>query len=94
MAIVEDLDAFLADFGVPCVFGSSSFVALLDQEDDVLELPRAGTLSRQYAITFRTSQASLTRGQAGTVNGVAYTVREAPRQVDDGAFSRCTLTRT
>ena len=94
MPIVEDLDAFLADFGVPCVFGSSTFIALLDQNDDVLELPRAATLSRQYAITYRTDKATLTRGQAGTVNGVAYTVREAPRQVDDGAFSRCSLSKT
>ena len=94
MAIVEDLSAFLADFGVPCVFGSSSFVALFDQDDDVLDLPRAGALSRQYAITYRTDQATLTRGQAGTVAGVAYTVREVPRQVDDGAFSRCLLTKT
>lgn len=93
MALVEDLGAFLADFGVPCVFGSSTFVALLDQEDDVLGLPRAAVLSRQYTITFRTDQAALTRGQPGTVGGVAYTVREAPRQVDDGAFSRAVLSK-
>lgn len=89
----EDLDAFLADFGMPCVFGASSFRALLDQPDEVMDLGRASAQSRQYAITYRTDQAALTRGQAGTVEGVAYTVREAPRQVDDGRFSRCILTK-
>lgn len=94
MAFVEDLSVFLADFGVPCVFGAAQFAAIFGQEDDVLELPRAGTVSRQYTITYRTDQATLTRGQAGTVAGVAYTVREAPKQVDDGAFTRCLLSKT
>lgn len=94
MALVEDLGAFLADFGVPCVFGAQQFQALVDQPDELVNLPRASGHSREYLITYRTAEATLTRGQAGTVAGVAYTVREAPRQVDDGAFSQALLTRT
>jgi hypothetical protein len=94
MAIVEDLGAFLADFGVPCVFGAQQFLALLDQPDEILELPRAAAHSRQYLITYRTAQATLARGDAGSVEGAAYTVREAPRQVDDGAFTQALLSKT
>lgn len=93
MAFTEDLDVFLADMGVACVFGASSFKGLLDQPDEILSLPRADAHSRQYELTYITSQATLTRGQAGTVGGVAYTVREAPRQVDDGAFSAVLLSK-
>lgn len=90
----DDLDDFLADFGVPCTAGSTSFVALLDQADELLDLTRVAAHSREYLITYRTSAVSLTRGQAVTVDGVAYTLREAPRQVDDGAFSRALLSKT
>jgi hypothetical protein len=94
MALLEDLGAFLADFGVPCVAGASQFLALLDQPDEILDLGHASAHSRQYLITYRTSDATLTRGATVAVNSVAYTVREAPRQVDDGAFSRCLLSKT
>jgi hypothetical protein len=93
VAVVEDLDAFLADFGVACVFGAQQFVALPDQPDELMNLARAGAHSTEYLITYRTDAATLTRGDAGTVGGVAYTVREAPRKVDDGAFSRVLLTK-
>lgn len=94
MRFAEDLDVFLADFGVPCIAGSAQFMALLDQPDEVLDLQRVSVQSRQFEITYRTDAATLTRGEAVTVDGTAYTVREAARQVGDGKFSRCTLTRT
>lgn len=93
MPFVEDLQGFLTDFGVPCIFGSAQFLGLLDQPDDLLSFDRAAVHTREYLLTYATNSATLTRGQAGTVGGVAYTVREAPRQVDDGAFSRVLLTR-
>ncbi|WP_428421962.1 head-tail joining protein [Methylibium sp.] len=98
MAFDEDLDAFLAEFGVPCTFGGTPFLALLDQPDQLMDLQRVQAHSRQYELTFRTDAAALVRDMAGTVErpkGVftAYTVREAPRQVDDGAFSKVLISK-
>ena len=93
MALVEDPAAFLADFGVVCVAGAVSFTALVDQPDELLDLSRAGAHSRQYQITYLTSAVTLVRADAVTVAGVDYTVREAPRQVDDGVFSRALLSK-
>lgn len=93
-ALVENLDMFLADFGVPCFFGATSFMALLDEPAQLLDLTRATVHSIEYEITYKTSAVTLSRAQAGTVDGVAYTVREAPRLLDDGAFSRCLLSKT
>jgi hypothetical protein len=93
MAFAEDLSVFLADFGVACSAGAVSFVGIVDQPDEILELARAGAVSRQYELTYRSDAVTLTRGGAVTVAGVAYQVREAPRQVDDGAFSRALLTK-
>lgn len=87
MAFTEDLDFFLADFGKPCGAGAVAFTALVDQPDEVMDLGRASGVSRQYQLTYRTTAVTLTRGQAVTVDGVAHTVREVPRQVDDGAFT-------
>lgn len=89
----EDLDAFLADFGLPCVAGATVFTGLLDQPDEILELARAAVHSREFDLTYRTSAVTLARGAALTVAGVAYTVREVPRQRDDGAFSRVRLSK-
>lgn len=91
---IADLDSFLADFGVPCVAGGVSFVAVLDQPDELLDLTRVAAHSREYRITYKTSAATLTRDQTVTLEGVAYTVREAPRQLDDGAFSHVLLSKT
>lgn len=93
MAFAEDPSVFLADFGVPCQAGSVQFVALLDQPDEAMHLQRAAPLSRQYELVFATADVALARGVAVTVNGQAYHVREEPRQVDDGVFSRVLLTK-
>ena len=50
-------------------------------------------LLRQYELTYVTDSVTLTRGTAVTVAGVSYQVREAPRQLDDGAFSAVLLSR-
>jgi hypothetical protein len=93
MAFDEDLEAFLEDFGVPCQAGAVDFTGLLDQPDELMQLQRASAHSRQYELTYITASVPLTRDQAVTVKGAAYTVREAPRQVDDGAFSRVLLSK-
>lgn len=93
MDFTEDLGVFLADFGKPCVFGAQQFLAIVDQPDEIIGLPRAAANSREYQITYRTDQATLKRGDAGTVAGLPYTVREAPRQLDDGAFTRALLSK-
>jgi hypothetical protein len=93
MALVEDLDAFIDDFGVPCSAGAVQFTGLLDQPDELMDLQRITAHSRQYLLTYKTAAVTLTRDAAVSVNGVGYTVREAPRQVDDGAFSRALLTK-
>lgn len=93
MAFTEDLDAFLADFGVPCMVNSVAFMGLPDQPDELVQLGRAAGHSRQYELTYRTDAAVLAREAAVLVAGIPHQVREAPRLVDDGAFSRVLLTR-
>jgi hypothetical protein len=90
----DDEAAFLADMGVPCSAGAVAFVALFDQADALVDLSRAAVHTRQYTLTYRSSAVTLTRGQAVTVNGAAYTVREAPQQLDDGAFTRAVVTKS
>lgn len=93
MAFAEDTSAFLADFGLPCVAGSTSFRGVLNQPDELLNLQRVHVHSRQYELVYRSADVDLARVQALTVDGQAYTVREAPRQVDDGVFCKVLLSK-
>lgn len=90
----EDLDAFLDDFGLPCMAEGTSFMGLLDQPDELLQVARAGAHSRQTLLTYRSDAVELAREVPVLVKGVAHVVREAPRQLGDGAFSRVLLTRS
>jgi hypothetical protein len=90
----EDLDAFLADFGVPCMAASVAFLGLLDQPDELMQLGRAAASSRQYELTFRSDAVALARDAVVLVRGTEHVAREAPHQIGDGAFSRVLLTRT
>ena len=92
--MTEDLSIFLADTGQPCVFGSYSFLALLDQPDSVNHMEPAHVQTREYELRFITAQAVLVRNMTGTVNGVAFKVRDAPKAYGDGAFSTVLLTKT
>jgi len=83
----EDASAFLADMGVPCVAGATTFRGILEQPDQVLGLGRVSVMSTEFELSYVSSAVTLTRGQAVTVAGRAFTVREAPRLVDDGLFS-------
>jgi hypothetical protein len=93
MAIAEDLSAFLADFGVPCTAGATSFTGLLNQPGEVIDFDRGLALSNEYTLTFITAQVTLQRNQAITVDGTPFSVRNAPRMKDDGAFSMVELTK-
>lgn len=93
MAFVEDTQAFLDDWGKPCQAGATQFIGMLDQPDEILSLQRVNVHSRQYELTYATASVTLARDVSITVDGQAFTVREAPRQFDDGAFSRALLTK-
>jgi hypothetical protein len=92
MAITENLDAFLDDFGVTCTAGAVTALGILDMPSQVL-LSDA-ILSTDYTLTARASNfGSLKYGDAITVAGTAYTVRET-QYIDDGAMVQLGLQKT
>ncbi len=92
MAITEDLDIFLADFGVSCTAGAVTANGILDMPSQILS--DGMVLSTDYTLTARTSAfGSLIRGNAITVDGVGYTVRET-MLMDDGKFVQIALQKT
>ena len=92
MAITENLDAFLDDFGVTCTAGAVTALGILDMPSQVL-LSDA-ILSTDYTLTTRASSfGSLKYGDAITVAGTAYTVRET-QYIDDGAMVQLGLQKT
>jgi hypothetical protein len=89
MAITEDLDIFLADFGVTCTAGAVTAKGILDMPGEVV----AGgmVLSTDYSLTARYANfGTLARGDSITVDGDAYTVREN-RRIGDGKFIEIAL---
>lgn len=91
MALTEDLNLFLDDFGVSCTAGAVSALGILDMPTQVL----AGdmVLSSDYTLTARASDfGGLLYGAGITVDGVNYSVREV-RKLDDGAFVEIALMR-
>jgi len=92
MAITENLDAFLNDFGVTCTAGAVTALGILDMPSQVL-LSDA-ILSTDYTLTARASNfGSLKYGDVITVAGTAYTVRET-QYIDDGAMVQLALQKT
>jgi hypothetical protein len=93
--IVEDLDAFLADHGVPCGCGTVDFVGILDQPDDDLAMGGMHAQSTMSTLLMKTSDvaaAGIKYGTTITVNAIAYTTHN-PAMEGDGAFSRVLLTK-
>ncbi len=87
----EDLDAFMADFGVPVTFtGAPAGLQCLEDFVDVGELDndgRATVLGRRRTITVRTDAVTTVRiNDTLTVNGTSRKVLD-PRAQDDGAFT-------
>ena len=92
MAFTEDLDVFLADFGVSCTAGAVTALGILDMPTQVLAGDQI--LSTDYTLTAKASDfGSLLYGDGITVAGVVYTVREA-RLIDDGALVEIGLQKT
>jgi hypothetical protein len=91
MALTEDLNLFLNDFGVTATSGAISALGILDMPTQVL----AGdmVLSTDYTLTARAADfGGLLYGDGITVDGVNYSVRET-RKLDDGAFVEIALMR-
>jgi len=92
MALTDLPDTYLADFGVDCVAGSITGKGVLDMPTEVL----AGdmVLSVDYMLTARADQfGDLAYGSEISVNGTAYTVRDA-RLIDDGIMCQISLQRS
>lgn len=92
MALTENLDSFLADFGVSVTAGAVSALGILDMPMEVIAGDQV--LSTDYTLTARASDfGDLIYGSEVNVNGVPYTVRET-RLIDDGAFCQIGLMRS
>ena len=91
MALTENLDVFLADFGVSVTAGAVSGFGVLDMPGDlVLD---GMVISTDYSLTCEASKfGDLLYGAAMTIDGNSYEVRDN-RPVDDGAFCAIILTK-
>lgn len=89
--ITEDLNLFLNDFGVTCTSGATTGIGILDMPSQVVA--DGVVLTTDYRLTCKASEfGSLLYGDAITVGGVHYQVREV-MQIDDGQFVEIMLTR-
>ncbi len=92
MALSENLDGFLTDFGVAVTNGVTTTTGILDMPSEVI----AGgmVITTDYALTIKANvYPNLKYNDSLTVGGVAYTVREVRLQ-DDGAFTTVYLSKT
>ena len=83
--MLEFPDTFLIDFGVSVTDGTNTAKGILDMPSEVI----AGgmVITTDYSLTVKTADfPRLKYDDPLTVNGAAYTVREAKLQ-DDGVFS-------
>lgn len=85
----DDLDLFLADFGVTVTDGTTVTKGILDMPADVIAGEQVITLD--YSLTIKSSvYPSLSYGANLTVDGIAYQVRRVMKD-GDGRFSTVTL---
>lgn len=90
--ITDSPAVFLNDFGVPVTDGVTTGKGILDMPGEII----AGgmVLTTDYQLTVRASEfGGKLYGDALTVNGAAYTVKEC-RLIDDGAFATIFLSKT
>lgn len=88
----NEIAPFLADFGLDVVVGVSSGKGLLNMPDEVVA--DGLVISTGYRLTAATSLiGALRSGDAITVGGQAYTVRDV-RKIDDGVFAQAFLQKT
>jgi hypothetical protein len=92
MAFTENLDVFLADFGVSVTAGAVSGLGLLDMPGELVA--DGMIITTDYSLRCEASKfGGLIYGAAVTVNSVSYQVREN-RLIEDGAFCLLALQKT
>jgi hypothetical protein len=92
MAFTENLDVFLADFGVSVTAGAVSGVGILDMPGELVADGMIITID--YNLRCEASKfGTLAYGASITVGGTAYTIREN-RLIEDGVFCEITLQKT
>ena len=89
MAFTENLDVFLADFGVSVTAGAVSGFGLLDMPGELVA--DGMIITTDYSLRCEASKfGGLIYGAAMAVDGVNYQVREN-RPIEDGKFCEITL---
>lgn len=92
MAFVEDPTIFLSDFGVSVTANGTTGMGILDMPGEYVADGRV--ITNEYLLRAETSKfGGVTYNDPITVDGEAYTVREAPLMVDDGTFCLVLLTK-
>jgi len=92
MAFTEDIDVFLADFGVPMSAGSASGVGILDMPSEMVA--DGVVMTTDYRVTCLASLfGDLQYGAGVNVDGLPYTVRSV-ELLDDGKFCDLMLQRS
>lgn len=92
MAFTEDLDLFLADFGVTVTAGAVTGLGIFDMPSEIVA--DGVVLTTDYKVTARSSDfGNLLHGSQVNVNGAAYTVRNV-QFMDDGQFVELMLQRS
>lgn len=88
MAITENLDGFLADFGVVATYGSESANVIFDAPDQIIA---GDVISAQYTILYKTGVfAAIKYNDTIVVNGKTYQAG-SKQLIEDGAFTRLDL---
>jgi hypothetical protein len=89
MAFTENLEVFLADFGVSCSAGAVSALGILDMPGQVLM--DGAVVNTDYTLTARAVDfGSLLYGDSIVVNSDLYSVREV-LLLDDGRMMQAGL---
>jgi riboflavin synthase alpha subunit len=92
MAWSEDPTDFLTDFGVSVTADGVTGLGILDMPGEYVADGRV--ITNEYQLRVESSKfGALSYGDSVTVDGDAYTVREAPIVADDGIFCVMLLTK-
>ena len=91
MAIIEDTNIFLNDFGVEVEINGRIFKGILEQPDEIIA--EGLVMTTDYQLTGKTSElGDLVFDNIIKVAGVSYKVRSA-RKIDDGTFCIVSLNK-
>lgn len=95
----EDMGIYFADFGLSAAWtpsggGQQQTAKVLFDEPDEVVLGDQLVVSNVCEITYPAGQlAGLDEGESITVDGIAYRVRERPRQTDDGRIMKALISK-